>query len=101
MIKDWPDHQPSGGGNLTQFAIVLLSNYAKIHNKVKSVMFIISDFKVIYYLLLLLVIMNIILLTWSKTKCIYTSWGITGNMTFTTIIPNRIYSYLSILYNYS
>ena len=48
MIKGWPDHQPSGGGgNLTQFAIVLLSNYAKIHNKVKSVMFIISDFKVI------------------------------------------------------
>ena len=50
MIKGWPDHQPSGG-NLTQFAIVLLSNYAKIRNKVKSVMFIISDFKVIviYY----------------------------------------------------
>ena len=39
MIKGWPDHQ-SSGGNLTQFAIVL-SNYAKIRNKVKSVMFII------------------------------------------------------------
>jgi len=36
MIKGWPDHQPSGGGNLTQFAIVLLSNYAKIRNKVKG-----------------------------------------------------------------
>ena len=45
MIKGWPDHQPSGG-NLTQFAIVL-SNYAKICNKVKSVMFI--NYKVIYY----------------------------------------------------
>jgi len=54
MIKGWPDHQPSGGGNLTQFAIVLLSNYAKIRNKVKSVMFIISDFKVIYLLLFFL-----------------------------------------------
>ena len=42
MIKGWPDHQSSGGGeNLTQFAIVLLSNYAKIRNKVKSVMVII------------------------------------------------------------
>ena len=40
MIKGWPDHQQLGG-NLTQFAIVLLSNYAKIRNKVKSVMFII------------------------------------------------------------
>ena len=54
MIKGWPDHQSSGGGNLTQFAIVL-SNYAKIRSKVKSVMFIISDinYKVIYLLLLL------------------------------------------------
>ena len=40
MIKGWPDHQ-SLGGNLTQFAIVLLSNYAKVRNKVKSVMVII------------------------------------------------------------
>ena len=59
MIKGWPDHQPSGGrGNLAQFAIVLLSNYAKICNKVKSVMFIISNFKVIviYYYYLLIII---------------------------------------------
>ena len=49
MIKGWPDHQPSG-----ELAIVL-SNYAKIRNKVKSVMFIISDinYKIIYLLLLL------------------------------------------------
>ena len=49
MIKGWPDHQPSGGGELD--TICNSFNYAKIRNKVKSVMFIISDFKVIiiYY----------------------------------------------------
>ena len=56
---------------MTQFAIVL-SNYAKIRNKVKSVMFIISDinYKVIYLLLLLyyyeLIINMNFFLTWSK-----------------------------------
>jgi hypothetical protein len=50
MIKGWPDHQ-SLGGNLTQFAIVLLSNYAKIRNKVKRlcILLAISRLFIYYY----------------------------------------------------
>ena len=37
-------------------------------------------------------IMNMMILTWSKTKPIYTSQGITNNMTFTLSNPIK-YAY--------
>ena len=56
-------------------------------------MYFISDFKVIYLLLLLYyyeLIINMNLSNLVETKCIYTSWGITDNMTFTTTRSNKI-----------
>ena len=47
---------------------------------------------ILFYSYYYQIVKNMIILTWSKTKCIYTSWGITNNMTFTLFYPIK-YAY--------